>query len=161
MRLILLFASVVLVVGASTYQELWTKFKQNHGKIYEILKEEKMRFEIFKSNLKTIEKHNAKFERGEESWFMGINKFSDMTDEEFAEKYLRTFPLVTKDNEQFIPHLNASVPDSIDWRTKGAVQSVKIQGTCGGGWAFSAVKLYQIIFQRTKMSLIFFKGCLN
>lgn len=141
MKIFLLFASVILAVSASSDQELWAKFKQEHGKIYRSLREEKLRFEIFKSTLRTIEQHNSKYENGEESWYMGINQFTDMNDEEFEETYLKTIPpTVTKSDEQFVLPLDVSVPDSIDWRDKSVVQSVKNQGSCGSCWAFSAVR---------------------
>lgn len=116
---------------------MFNNFQQDHGKTYKSLREEKLRFEIFQSTLETIKKHNAKFEIGEESWSMGVNQFSDLTDEEFKEQYLSEKPIETESLGMI--SFNGSAPDSIDWRTKGAVLSVKNQIHCLSCWAFSAV----------------------
>lgn len=52
-------------------------FTKNYG-----AGEEATRFEHFKKNLKFIEEHNAKFERGESGFSVAINELSDRTPEE-------------------------------------------------------------------------------
>lgn len=54
-----------------------------HKKVYEP-EEDRERFEIFKATVNRIVEHNEKFERGEVSYSMGINQFTDKKPEENA-----------------------------------------------------------------------------
>jgi hypothetical protein len=56
-----------------------------------------------------------------------MNKFSDLSTEEFSKKYLGLKGSKPSDIEtiSFDPAL---APDSVDWRDKGAVTDVKDQG---------------------------------
>lgn len=116
-------------------------FQQKYTKVYKSLREEKLRLAIFESNLEIVNEHNEKYEKGEVSYAIGINQFSDLTDEEF-QRYLSYRKPEIEFSGQFEEPPNLNIPDSVDWRTEGAVLSVKDQGSCGSCWAFSAVSKF-------------------
>ncbi|CAN8258779.1 unnamed protein product [Cochlearia groenlandica] len=111
---------------------------ENH-KSYNGLGEKERRFEIFKDNLKFIEEHNSVPNR---SYKVGLNRFADLSNDEFRAVYLRRKMKRNRDfvkGERYLYKEGDSLPDEIDWRQKGAVAPIKNQGSCGSCWAFSAI----------------------
>jgi len=131
-------AAVALAVPApSAFEQEWVAFKAQHGKRYDSAGEEALRQRIYQDNKKKIEEHNAEFAAGKHSFDLAPNHFADMLTSEFATLMNRY--QVPKDfkTEGTFAARNISVPDSVDWRTKGLVTPVKNQGQCGSCWAFS------------------------
>jgi C1A family cysteine protease len=122
--------------GAPEMKFLWHSWKQIHNKVY-AESQEIQKFTTFVENYFMIVAHNAK----NSGHKLGLNQFADLTDEEFkAEHALGLIRKNRKENNGF--HVDYSIldlPESVDWRTKGAVTPVKNQGKCGSCWAFSSV----------------------
>ncbi|XP_012280998.1 cathepsin L [Orussus abietinus] len=127
--------------------EEWGAFKIEHGKKYESETEEKFRMKIFMENRHKIAQHNVRFGKGLVPYELKINKYGDMLHHEFI-KTMNGFNKTgvngnLRSAEQpvgakFIEPANVVLPDSVDWRTQGAVTAIKDQGQCGSCWAFSA-----------------------
>nr|ABK91809.1 cathepsin L-like proteinase precursor [Clonorchis sinensis] len=121
-----------------TLSSIWKHFMTTYKRNYIDPSEHERRFKIFANNFVRISKHNVRFIQGQVSYTMGINEFSDKTDEEL--KRLRCFRgslNASRDGSKYIT-IAAPPPSEIDWRNKGAVTPVKNQGNCGSCWAFSA-----------------------
>jgi hypothetical protein len=138
-KLALAFALLaVFAVASATRSEavsaLWGSWKNTHKKHY-TASEEAHRFKIFQSNIVKIAKMNAK----NSGVKFGINKFADLTASEFKSKYVNGgFVKTDIPAEKTIRFpTTGALPDSVDWRNKGAVTPVKDQGQCGSCWTFS------------------------
>jgi cathepsin L len=117
---------------------MWNSFKAEHGKAY-TPSEELERFAIFHENLQFINEHNEKFARGEVSFEVGVNPFSDWTDAELARRngFAPSAEVDSMETEVFVYPEGVSAPSSLDWRQKKYVTDVKDQGQCGSCWSFS------------------------
>ena len=71
---------------------------------------------VFISNLKLIQKHNAEHALGLHTFALGVNKFADLTSEEFVSTYngyqAEAFEGLPKVNIESI----GNEPESVDWR---------------------------------------------
>ena len=78
-----------------------------------------------------------------------LNKFSDLTPQQFRNKFLRLQPSSTRPRRQpntFLKNqtMSSALPTSVDWREKGVVTRIKSQGNCGGCYAISAVATIEV-----------------
>ncbi|XP_045462036.1 uncharacterized protein LOC123672095 [Harmonia axyridis] len=60
----------------------WEKFKVDFKKNYGDSEEESTRKELFRKTVEQVEAHNARYEKGLETYTQGINHFADLTPEE-------------------------------------------------------------------------------
>ncbi|XP_065576417.1 procathepsin L-like [Artemia franciscana] len=122
----------------------WHLFKARYKKEYPSQLEEEYRMKIFFENKHKIAKHNILYDKGEKSYQVAMNQFGDLHHCEFKcimMGYLNKKRNLSfaKSTYTFMEPANVAVPESVDWREKGAVTSVKYQGRCGSCWAFSAI----------------------
>ncbi|KAM7251436.1 hypothetical protein ACFE04_023319 [Oxalis oulophora] len=127
---------------------MYLSWVSKHGKNYNngaLGEEQEKRFNIFKDNLRFIDEHN--YDKTN-TFKLGLNKFADLTNEEYRVLYLGTKSDVHRrlmkakravTNRYAFREGQAVLPEKVDWRDLGAVSPVKNQGSCGSCWAFSTI----------------------
>jgi hypothetical protein len=124
-------------------------WQATYNRSYVTAAERLRRFEVYRQNMELIEATNR---RGL-SYQLGETPFTDLTSEEFLATH--TMPRLCAPEAAAAPHrelittragpvsdggrrhwnwnstTDLDVPESVDWRTKGAVTPVKNQGPCG------------------------------
>jgi len=137
----LLYCFVASVSAKTLWHQLegysFDDYIQEYEKVYATTEEFNYRKGLFEKKLKEIFQHNSE----DHTWKKGVNKFSDLTKEEFKARYTGYARIPSLAVPKNLDHIDMrDVPNDIDWRTKGVVTPVKNQGGCGSCWAFAATE---------------------
>ncbi|KAK2969074.1 hypothetical protein RJ640_021113 [Escallonia rubra] len=121
----------------STTEHKFKAFIETYGKEYSTTEEYVHRLGVFAKNLIRAAEHQAL----DPTAVHGVTPFSDLSAEEFETMFTgvkgggaHLERVVAASAE--VPDVGG-LPDSFDWRERGAVTDVKMQGACGSCWAFS------------------------
>jgi len=130
-----LVASAVVAATVAAPAPSFAEWARTQGKTYKSREELVLRRSVYSANVAKIQAHNA----ANLGWTQGVNKFTDLTGEEFKALYASGYRAHEKRSQNVELSLlhGAAPPASVDWTTKGAVTPVKNQGQCGSCWAFS------------------------
>ncbi|KAF9619251.1 hypothetical protein IFM89_005805 [Coptis chinensis] len=156
---VLLYLIVLINLSVSSLTtDLFNTWCEKHGKSYSSEEEKFFRLRVFEDNLAFVTEHNR---MKNSTYTLALNDFADLTHLEFKTSWLglKLPPLGVQSVKELSMPLRSSrivhkIPSSIDWRTKGAVTSVKNQASCGASWAFSAIGAIEGIHKIATGSLV-------
>lgn len=160
--LIIIFIVFCQRIKCEDVNTQWHEYKQKYHKHYSTEEEEATRIKIFQERLELIESHNQLYREGKKSYEMSVNKYSDLSVDEFIDQvksrrvahssrnnreFSRGRTLSKINNRESMNDEDDQEPESYDLRQVlgDSMPSPRDQGSCGSCWAISAVVATEIV----------------
>ncbi|WJX09257.1 cathepsin L [Trifolium repens] len=124
-------AMSLTLFSESSIDEIHHQWMIKYGRTYANASEMEKRRTIFKENLEFIEKSNKMNKAAGKNYTLGLNNFSDLTNDELISSCSGTMNIPNEVVSSKTMFFFNDIPKSVDWRERGAVTSVKEQGRCG------------------------------
>lgn len=146
--ILLVLAATVYTEGTEEEEKQWQEFKLEHGKLFLSPGKEAKRKETFLKNARDVQKHNQAFLKKDATYAKGINKHSDLTDEEFLARFTGVKAPIATVNETRTVMLRQTAPASLDLRPQAGVGPIRDQSSCGSCWTFAIVAAIEYAYWR-------------
>ena len=79
----IVFALFAVALSINLRDSEFLAYQKQYGKVYSAPEEMRYRLAVYQNNLKKIAEHNAKHL----PWTLGVNQFTDISEEEFTYKF--------------------------------------------------------------------------
>lgn len=114
-------------------KEMFINWKSSQQTGYGATAEESFRLQVFYENYKKVNALNA---LGGATF--ALNKFADLTKDEIRTQYMGAYKSEEGPRKNAKSLKGLQVPESVDWTTKGAINTPMNQDKCGACYAFSS-----------------------
>merc|ERR1711963_381873 len=118
-----------VAVASATVSDEFHAFKAKYNKEYRNEAEHAHRLKAFADNLDKIAKHNKEAAEGKHTYTLGVNKFADLTEQEWRDTLTLN---IVKDEKpmHYMRSKKVDIPDTVDWRD----DFYWVKNSWGTGW---------------------------
>jgi len=156
--LLAFYLSTSIIQDNEKFEE-FLEYTKKFNKKYSSTEELHQRFKNWKKNYNIVKRSNPISPK--QNYLFEQNEFSDMSQEEFAEKYLTletdSYRDLLKVTGEDLGLESVEAPESFDWEFDGKINAtVKHQQNCGACWAFVATGTLEAQYQmKYKEKIVF------